>query len=256
MPAETREVHTRLLRLPLACEESRAYWLHARPDVPALDRAQEAFEERWFGSKSMARVRYLLINFSHRFDAFRESLDVLTRWRIADASTRQNICHWHAQLTDPIYREFSGDFLHDRRRHPEPSLDRDVVARWVERRLDGKWASATTLRMATALLTCATEAGLCEAGHGKKAVLYPKVPDEALAYLLYLLRGIDFEGTLLANPYLASVGLAEGFLEQRLRRLPGLTYHRMQHLQDLEWHHPDLKTWASATLYPEAGVTA
>jgi len=34
-----------------------------------------------------------------------------------------------------------------------------VTARWVDARLDGRWASATTLKMATSLLTCAGEAG-------------------------------------------------------------------------------------------------
>ncbi|MCX5953197.1 MAG: hypothetical protein NTZ40_06835 [Cyanobacteria bacterium] len=38
--------------------------------------------------------------------------------------------------------------------------------------------------------------------------MFPLVPDDALTYLLHLLREVDFEGTVLANPYLRSVGLA------------------------------------------------
>ncbi len=42
-----------------AAEECRAYWEHICPDTPSDQRAVVAFEERWFGSKSMARVREL-----------------------------------------------------------------------------------------------------------------------------------------------------------------------------------------------------
>jgi hypothetical protein len=76
----------------------------------------------------------------------------------------------------------------------------------------------------------------------------PKVPDVALAYLLHLLQGIRFAGTLADNPYLASVGLVEGFLDQRLRSLPGLTFRRMAHLTEFEWEAPSLTAWAARAL--------
>src|SRR5262249_25635983 len=102
--------------------------------------------------------------------------------------------------------------------------------RWMSQCLDGRWGSATAIRIATSLLTSAATAGLCSKGTGARSLTYPKVTDEALAYLLYLLRPMAFEGSLLENPYVASVGLTEGLLEQRLRHLPGLSFQRMGEL--------------------------
>ena len=76
----------------------------------------------------------------------------------------------------------------------------------------------------------------------------PRVPDEALEYLLYLLHETEFEGSLLDNPYLRSVGLDGAVLTERLRRLPGLAFRRQGDLTDLGWRHQDLRAWAAATL--------
>ncbi len=61
---EETVVHTRILRLALGIEESRAYWTHVDPTLPAAPRAIQAFEQRWFGAKSLHRVRTLLANFA------------------------------------------------------------------------------------------------------------------------------------------------------------------------------------------------
>jgi hypothetical protein len=58
------------------------------------------------------------------------------------------------------------------------------------------------------------------------------------------------------NPYLASVGLSEGFLEQRLRKLPDISFNRMAELHDFGWAYPDLKTWALARLGQPLGGEA
>ena len=50
------------------------------------------------------------------------------------------------------------------------------------------------------------------------------------------------------NPYLKSVGLSEGVLEQRLRNLPGLAFNRMGNLQDFNWSYDDLESWATNAL--------
>lgn len=247
-PSEATVVHTRLIRLALGIEESRAYWEHADPMVPAAGRALLAFEQRWFGSKSLDRVRFLLANFAERYDAFPEALAVLRRWRGMDAPTRQLVCHWHLQLSDPLYRRFTGQFLVARRGLRDPRIDRDAVLRWVKNELPGRWAEATSVQVASKLLSATSEAGLISPKRDPRTLLLPKVPDVALAYLLHLLRSLRFEGTLTANPYLASVGLAESFLDQRLRTLPGITFHRLGEVTEFEWDAPSLPAWAEATL--------
>jgi hypothetical protein len=246
--SEATEVHTRILRLALGIEDSRSYWEHVDPKVPVTDRALLAFEQRWFGSKSLERVRFLLSNFVDRYDTFPEALGVLRRWRSMDAATRQAICHWHLQLSDPLYRRFSGAFLVERRGQRDPKVDRDIVLRWVKTEFPGRWSAATCVQFASKLLSAASEAGVISAKRDPRTLLMPKVPDLALAYLLHLLRGVRFAGTLTENPYFASVGLVDGLLDQRLRVLNGITYRRMAHLSEFEWASPTLAAWAEATL--------
>ena len=97
--------------------------------------------------------------------------------------------------------------------------------------------------MATALITCAATAGLCSDRPGTRSLTYPQVTDEALAYWLYFLRYLSFEGSLLNNPYFAAVGLSDR-LEQRLLHLPGVSFQRMGDLEDFGWQYPNLKSWA------------
>jgi hypothetical protein len=244
-PSEATEVHTRILRLALGVEDSRSYWEHVDPNIPIADRALVAFEQRWFGSKSLERVRFLLASFVDRYDAFPEALDVLRRWRSMDASTRQVVCHWHLQLSDPLYRQFTGKFLVERRGIRDPKVDRDIVLRWVKNEFPHRWSEATLVQFASKLLSAASEAGVISAKRDPRALLLPKVPDVALAYLMHLLRGVRFAGTLTENPYLASVGLVEGFLDQRLRSLSGVSFRRMAHLTEFDWEAPTLTAWAA-----------
>ena len=246
-PSEATEIHTLLLHLALGVEESRSYWEHVDPSV-RTSRALVAFEERWFGSKSLERVRFLLMSFAKRYDAFPEALAVLRRWRSMDAVTRQLVCHWHLQLSDPLYRRFTGQFLVDRRGVRDPKVDRDIVLRWVKSEAPGRWSESTAVQFASKLLSAASQAGLISPKRDPRALLVPKVPDAALAYLLHLLRSVRFAGSLTDNPELASVGLVEDFLEQRLRALPGLTFRRLGSVAELEWDAPTLTAWAEATL--------
>lgn len=243
-PAEATEVHTRILRLALGIEDSRSYWERVDPKVPVADRALVGFEQRWFGSKSLERIRFLLASFVDRYDAYPEALDVLRHWHSMDAATRQMICHWHLQLSDPLYRHFTGKFLVERRALGDRKVDRDIVLRWVRNEFPDRWSEATLVQFASKLLSAASEAGVISAKRDPRALLIPKVPDVALAYLLHLLRGVRFAGTLTENPYLASVGLIEGFLEQRLRSLSGVSFRRMAHLTEFDWEAPTLTAWA------------
>ena len=245
---EATEIHTRILRLALGVEEARDYWEHIDVTIPAASRALVAFEQRWFGNKSLERVRFLLANLTDRFDPFPEALATLRRWRTIDAATRKMLCHWHLQLSDPIYRRFSGSFLLDRRSVREPMVDRDAALRWVKREFPDRWSETTCVQFASKLLSAASEAGLISAKRDPRTLLVPKVSDLALTYLVYLLRSIRFDGTLTDNPYLASVVLTNGLLDQRLRALPAITFRRMGQLTEFDWQYPSLTAWAEATL--------
>ena len=246
-PREETKVHTRLLRFTLGTEDSRAYWEQVDPDdaSPIIARA---YEQHWFGSKSQARVETTIANMRARYDAFPDALEVLRTWRFMSPDTRRLICHWHLQLSDPIYRAFTGRFLVTRRGSLRAEIDRDLVVQWVEDEHPGRWAVSTRIGWASKLLTTAFDAHLVGSTKDPRPLRYPKVPDDALAYAMHLLRGIALEGSLVDNPYLASVGLSGGFLEDRLRSLPGITYGRMGDLIDFEFDAPDLRAWAEASL--------
>lgn len=247
LPAETSEVHTRLLKCALCIDETRAYWAHVDPDRPR-ESARVAFSEGWFGRKSERWVDVLLTNMRARFDAFPAALWVLSRWRAMTPETRALVCHFHLQLSDPMYRAFTGEYLVERREAFRPEVSYTAVIRWVGEQGPGRWTVATRTQLASRLLSCALAAGLVKGKRDVREVLYPRVPDEALGYLLYLLRGLSFQGSLGDNPYLRSVALTGGALADRLRLLPWVHYRRLGDLHDFEWAYPDLVGWARATV--------
>lgn len=246
--AEETQVHTRLLKCALEVEDARAYWRHATAGVPHT--AEEAFKAYWFGSRSLPRIKVLLTNLHARFDAFPQALQVLSLWPDMDPGTRALVCHWHVQLTDPLYRDFAGRFLVERREGLKAEVSRDVVIRWVGDQGPDRWTMATRIQFASKLLSTAYAAGLVGSTRDPRPLVLPRTGDLALAYLAYLLRQVTFEGTLLDNPYLRSVGLPPREAEERLRDVPGLRLSRMGDLLDVTWEHEDLMSWAMATLRP------
>lgn len=251
--SEVEKFHSRLLRLSLAIADSQAYWQNWRAEISEQQKIEIAFEERWFGNKSMPRIQTLLNNFNHRFDAYPIALKVLCVWYPRDLVTRQNICHWHLQLSDPLYRCFSDQFLEQRRANLQENIDRDGVVRWLSGQIQAEWSTSTVTRMATALITCATTAGLCSDGIGTRQLQYPKVTDEALSYWLYFLRHLSFTGSLVSNPYWRSLGLRDEMLEKRFRRLSSIRFQRMGELADFGWQYPDLWAMAQAELMGDRG---
>ena len=241
---EVTEVHTRLSRCALEVNDARAYWAHA--DETTVVTAQQAFDEYWFGARSMTRVKVLLINMRARFGAFPSALAALHRWPDMSPETRRTICHWHLQLTDPLYRRFTGAYLAERRAGARPEVTRDLVVGWVTKHGPGRWAMAMRIQFASKLLSAAYSAGLVTSNRDPRPVGTPWVPDDALEYLMYLLRETQFRGSLLDNPYVRSVGLGGAVLEERLRGLPGLDFRRQGDLVDFGWQHRDLRAWADA----------
>lgn len=241
-PAEVTTVHTKLLKCTLEIEDSRSYWARANGTEPLT--AKQAFEDFVFGSRSLQRLEELLPRLRARFDAFPPALAVLHEWSAMPPETRRLICHWHVQLSDPLYRRFTGSYLPDRRESARPTLTHDQVVKWVGQESGDRWGASTRIQFASKLLSTAHAAGLVQGTRDPRPLGLPSVPSEALEYLLYLLRGIEYAGTLLDNPYIASVGLVGWFLADRLRALPSVTHLRQGDLVDLQWRYPDLRSWA------------
>lgn len=251
-PREVTEVHTRLLKCALEVEDCRAYWAHA--DGSQHVGAQQAFDGYWFGARSLSRIEVLLANMRARFDAYPAALAVLHRWQHMAPDTRRVICHWHLQLADPLYRAFTGEYLVSRRSGHRADITRDLTVSWVGDQGPGRWTMATRIQFASKLLSSAFSAGLVATNRDPRPLVIPRVPDDALEYLVYLLRGVGFEGTLLRNPYAASVGLDELSLDDRLRRLPALTFSRQGDLFEMAWQYADLQSWAATKVPSELEV--
>ena len=249
-PAECIETHTRLLKVALEVPHARSFWHEHRAGRTLKQETELAFAQHWFGARSYASVANLLLNFWHRFVSFPEAVPALAGFETLDFSTSTLICHWHLQLSDPIYRRFTGEFIPKRRLGVRPELTRDVVVDWVAS-LDSlealgqghRWTRATHVQFASKLLSSAHGAGLVATKRDPRPLLWPPVSDWALGYLFYLLREVDFEGTLRDNPYLRSVGLCGEDGEPRFRRLPGIRYARLGGLSEFEWDFPDLSAW-------------
>lgn len=240
---ETIDIHSRLLKCALEVAESRAYWEHVDPDSPAPS-ASRAFEEAWFGRKSHARVEVLLVNFRARFYDCPNALRALRAWRTILPEERALVCHWHTQLTDPVYRRFTSEFLPDRL---VPTITRDRVVEWVENQAPGRFTAATRIQFASKLLSAAHDVGIVQGIRDPRPVGTPRVSEAALTYAMYLLREVGFEGSLLDNAYLRSVGLGEGAIDDRLRTSRAFAFRRSAGVVDAGWRHPDLVSWATST---------
>ena len=253
-PTEVSEVTARILKCVLEVDNSRAYWHRRQGNTAPSD--QQAFEEYWFGAKSLARVKVLLSSFQARFDAIPEALAVLGRWTHMEPGTRNLICHWHLQFSDAMYRRFTGDYLAQRRHGTRNHITRAPVIAWIGEQGAGRWSMGTRIELASKLMSCAYAAGLLGSKRDPRPLATPRVHDEALAYLMYLLRGVEFQGTLLDNPYVASVDLSGRLFENRLGRLPGLHLRRQGDLLDFGWQYPGLREWGDAFSTPSTGKTA
>jgi len=250
--AEATQLHTRLLKCALEVEESRAYWSRRNGATPS---AQTAFEEYWFGARSLSRIEVLLSNLRLRFDGFPDAMYVLHRWTNMRPETRAMICHWHLQLADPMYRAFAGELLVERRNGSRPEVTRDVVVNWVSEHSPARWTMSTKIQFASKLLSSAYAAGLVASTRDPRALVLPRVPDEAIEYLLHLLRGTEFDGTLLTNRYFASVGLEGNVLRDRLAALDSLRFGRQGDLVDFGWRFDNLREWAEATVLRDGGAS-
>ena len=246
---EVNSIHTRLLKLALIPEESKSYWEKHEPDkVPS--ESQQAYDEYWFGSINKNTVSIVLTNLRARFDAFPHCLEVLKKWSDISLNERTLICHWHLQLSDPMYRLFTSDFLQERFLFPPPVVNRNDVIRWVDSIGDGRWAYSTQVQFSRKLLYCASTAGLITGKKDPRSLQYPQISNRCLSYLLYLLREIEFEGTLLKNPYLVSVGLRGSLLEAQIRHCNTFSVQRMGEMTEFNWNFPDLQAWAESE-WPE-----
>ena len=246
-PREETRVHTRILRFQLGIDESRAYWAN----IGGADEGHshlDAYTNRWFGSVSENRAKVIMREMRARYEAYPQALNVLAQWPDMSPATRTLICHWHLQLSDPLYRALTGEFLEERREHFEPQIDRDQVIRWVGDQQPDRWSRRTQVAFASKLLTAAHSAGLVETTRDPRPLVYPRVSDRALSYAVHLLREVRFEGTLLNNPYLRSVGMSGRFLEDRLRTLPGAEIRRMGDLVEFETDTPSLQVWSQTRL--------
>lgn len=244
--AEETRLHNRILKCTLELDNAHRYWRlnHGGRTITTA----EAYESFLFGSRSPARLSELLTNLRARFDAFPAALPVLHGWEAMSPDTRRLICHWHLQLADPLYRRFTGEYLLTRRAGGQETVSREPLAGWLAQLQPGRWAVSTRLQLASKLLTAAHSVGLVASTRDPRPLAYPRVEPLALGYLLYLLRGIDFEGTLLDNPYMGSLGLQGEALEDSLRQIPGLDFRRQGDLVDFGWAYPDLASWATEEL--------
>ena len=241
--AEETAYHTRIMKCTLEIEHSRAYWQLCEQNNGSVS-TRDAFERAIFGSRTYLRVERLMADMRHRFDAFPFALNVLKRWPAMSPLDRALICHWHLQLADPLYRQFTGEYLVKRFIGPRPVVDKALVVSWVEEQAPGRWQIPTRMKIASKLMTSALSAGLLSSNRDPRPICFPRVSDTALTYLFYLLRDIEFSGTMLGNPYVASTGFDQDALDGRLRSLPALRFQRQGELVDFGWQFDDLEHWA------------
>jgi hypothetical protein len=240
---EVTVAHTRILRTMLAVDDCYAYWQKVDTAVPAALRAAVAFEERWFGLKSEARVRTLMGDMLERFDAFPEALSLLHQLGSVPAALRPWLCHVHTALADPIYRGFTGVFLPDRRALGYTTVDREQVARWVNGLYPDRWAAVTALKFGSNLLATAFEVGMFAQRRDPRQLAPVSAPEVIVAYTLYLLRDVAFEGSLTDNLYLRSMGITADSFRFIAARMPGIRFAELGGVAELTFTEQSLLHW-------------
>lgn len=242
-PTEVTVAHTRILRTTLAVEDCYAYWQKLDREIPLQARSRAAFEQRWFGLKSEARVRTLMGDMLERFDAFPEALTVLHELGTVPANLRPWICHVHTQLADPIYRKFTGEFLPSRRALGHDTIDRELVARWVDGLYPGRWSASTAIKFGSNLLATAFEAGLVADRRDPRRLTAAIAPETIVGYVLYLLRDVHIEGSLTNNSYLRSLGVGPEVFAAVAGRVPGIRFAELGGVAELTFTEPSFMAW-------------
>lgn len=242
-PVEGQHLHTRILRVMLATEDSIAYWRVAPRAAVDADRLRVAFDSRWFGAKSESRVKTLLGDMALRFDAYPCALAALHAWD-PPRFLAPWLCHFHTQLADPIYRAFTGEFLPERRLAGYTRVDREAVARWVGERWPDRWSPITCLKFGSNLLATAAEAGLFKERRDPRELHAPRAPKLAVEYLFYLLREVRTEHALLDSPYVRALAASSSERADLVHHLPTVRVHSLGDVTEFTWLHNDLLSWA------------
>lgn len=243
-PAEVQDIHTRLLKFGLEQQTAAVFW---RRFVPGQEvDPTTVHREYWFGDKRLDRIKVILTNLRARFTAYPKALHALTIWQPSSPTDRAVVCHLHLMLSDPLYRKFADAYLHSRRESLRAEVDLDGVVAWVGDQGPGRWTMATRRQFASKLLGAAREVGLVQGRRDPRPLAVPRVSDDALTYILYVLRDIAHAGSLLDNPYLRSLGLEASFLGPRLARLDDVAIQRIGDVSEVTWAHDDVVVWAQA----------
>jgi len=235
-----------MMKCTLEVDPSRSYWTACAENSGCVSK-EYAFGASLFGSKSFLRVERLMADMRHRYDTFPFALAVLGQWHPMDLSDQSLICHWHTQLADPIYRRFTGEYLVERYYGPTGTVDNDLITRWIDTVVPGRWQIATRKKIASKMLTSALTAGIISSNRNPRLISFPKVSDRALSYLMFVLKEIEYDGTAISNLYLASVGLDSEEAIRRLRNIKNLGFRRQGSLVNFEWQYKSMMDWAIAS---------
>jgi hypothetical protein len=238
-PQEVKSIHSRLLRLGLAVRESQIFWRTRDPEQSTKLTIERAHQEGWFGAKSLKQVEYLVTSLDTRFTGAITDLRV---WDPAEKADRCWVCHFHLQLTDPLYRQFTAHYLSHRLERAQPNIEKLSALRWLNQLAPNKWAVATAERLVSGLVSALNEAGFSRGRSSPRDIVIPPLSNESLAYLLFLLKNSEFEGSILSNPYLKTTYLGED-LERRLTELPGFDYQHNDEGGTLKWKVDSFLDW-------------
>lgn len=180
--------HTGLLRMGLEVKASELFWSRATDEESPRSRRERARAENWFPDLSEARLRYMLSELERRFPPnARHALKVWGPGRQAAL-----VCHWHLQWSDPLYRDFTSNYLVTAWAMPRSDVGSSDVEAWLFARgthLD--WSASTRRRLASGLLGAATEAGFLSGSGRRRELRTVSVERTSLAYLRAFLAEQD-----------------------------------------------------------------
>jgi hypothetical protein len=99
------------------------------------------------------------------------------------------------------------------------------------------------MKFASNLLATACDVGLVRSRRDPRTVTLAVAPPAIHAYALYLLRGVTYEGTPTANPYLRSLGLTAHSFGAFAPDIPGIRYAELGGASEITYLEPSLTAW-------------
>ena len=255
-PAPAERYSSRIIKAGALLADTRTLLAHWDLDASDRENLDRIRRENLFGKASRSRVEDILAIFRQRYlgeGSVTRALIALVKHPFP-ATALDRILYFHAVRSDRLLRDTVVDVLVPMKARGLAETDvldlQRILTGWVaEGRTVGRWAEATTLRVAQGLLSTLRDFGVLH-GEVRKRIAPAYLPVEAFAYVAFYLKQHQPSGVkLIDSPdwtlfFLPREGVERFLFEAHQRGL--LEYHAAGCVTRLTFPADTLEEYAHA----------